>query len=226
MIKSIVDLMELERSYRCYLSAHNVEFDDKGYPRFLPSMFIDQWPDAIVTFQCRNNAMLVKNPVRTAICFFTTDYRLYPRLERIFDDLDEYKKFMAVISMDLTFTDDMDPELQQLIVTINLLFTMILAVNGIKIILNTRSGSLTSSQIFGSIPKGIMVSSGFLGCKRIEEGNLSYITKMLFLFPSKVIIYGKHDQHAEKQLDRLGFEYRVYPDVHKITKNKENEYGR
>lgn len=226
MIKSIVDLLELEHSYRDYLLSHNVHFDDRGNPIFHSSMFLDKWPETIIPYSCRNNAALVADPKQTAICFFTKDSLIYPRLEKVFEELDEYRRFMAVVSMDLTFTSDMEVELQRLIVTINQLFAMILAINGIKIILNTRSGSLDCTSAFSNVPKGISVSSGFLGCERLQEDNLSYISKMLFLFPSKVLIYGKHDPKAEEQLDRFGFDYRVYADVHRRTKSKEVCYGR
>ena len=222
MIRNIVDLLELERSFREYLLSRNVEFDDTGFPIFLPSMFLYEWPEVIVTYQCRNNVALVKNPSRTAICFFTADSRIYPRLEMVFDELDEYRRFMGVVSMDLTFTADMDSELQQLILTINMLFTMILAINGIRIILNTRCGGIESYTAFKSIPKEITVSSGFLGCDRLCENDFSYISKIVFLFPCKVLIYGKHDLVAEEQLDRFGFVYKVYPDTHRSSKSKEN----
>lgn len=225
MIKSIVDLLELERSYRNYLSSQNVVFDDEGNPIFQASMFLDEWPETVIPYSCRNNAALVTDSKKTAICFFTKDSLIYPRLEKVFEELDEYRRFMAVVSMDLTFTSDMEVELQRLILTINQLFTMILAINGIKIILNTRSGSLDCVSAFSNIPKGISVSSGFLGCDRLQEDNLSYISKMLFLFPGKVFIYGKHDPKAEEQLDRFGFDYRVYADVHRRTKSKEVCHG-
>ena len=225
MIKSIVDLLELERSYRKHLLSHNVVFDDKGNPIFQASMFLEEWPETVIPYSCRNNVALVTEPKKTAICFFTKDSLIYPRLEKVFEELDEYKRFMAVVSMDLTFTSDMEVELQRLIITINQLFTMILAINGIKIILNTRSGSLDCLSAFSNFPKGISVSSGFLGCDRLQEDNLSYISKILFLFPSKVFIYGKHDPKAEEQLDRFGFDYRVYADVHRRTKGKEVCHG-
>ena len=225
MIKNIVDLLELERSYRDYLISHNVHFNSIGRPIFQASMFLVDWPDVIVTYQCRNNAKLVNDPRKTAICFFTADSRIYPRLEKVFEELDEYRRFMAVIGMDLTFTEDMEPELQELILTINQLFTMILAINGIKIVMNTRSGGLQYSSAFNNIPKGITVSSGFLGCNRLSESNFSYISKMLFMLPGRVLIYGKHDLNAEEQLERFGFVYKSYPDVHSRSKNKEVFYG-
>jgi len=222
MISNIVDLLELERSYRDYLLSQNVDFDEKGFPIFQASMFLNEWPDVIVTYQCRNSTALVKDPSKTAICFYTADSRIYPRLERVFKELDEYRRFIGVVSMDLTFTSDMDLELQLLILTINQLFTMILAVNGIRIILNTRSGGLDLSLAFKTIPKGIAISSGFLGCNRLSKDNLSYLSKIIFLLPCKVLIYGKHDLVAEEQLERFGFIYKIYPDTHRISKNKEN----
>ena len=96
-----------------------------------------------------------------------------------------------------------------------MLFTMILAINGIRIILNTRCGGIESYTAFKSIPKEITVSSGFLGCDKLCENDFSYISKIVFLFPCKVLV-------AEEQLDRFGFVYKVYPDTHKSSKSKEN----
>lgn len=225
MMHNIIDMLELEHAYREYLLSQGVMFDDNGHPIFEVSMFLDEWPEAMVTFQCRNNKTLVKNPKKTVLCFFTADSRILPRLEKVFSELDEYKRFMAVVSMDLTITDDMDPELQQLIFTINLMFTMILAINGIKIVLNTRSGGLVSTSIFKRIPMGVTVASGFLGCNRLQENDFSYVSKIVFLMPSRVLIYGKHDPIAEEQLDRLGLSFKNYPDTHRLTKYKEKSYG-
>ena len=225
MIKNIVNLLKIEHTYREYLISRNVEFNDMGNPLFDESMFITEYPDVIVPYTCRNNKKLVENSEKTAICFFMGDSLLYPRLEKVFKDIDEYRRFMAVVGMDLTFTPDMETELQQLIITINQLFMMILAINGIKIILNTRSGSVEFASVFGNIPKRVVVSSGFLGCDGLQETNMSYLSKILFLFPSKICIYGKHDHVAEQQLERLGFEYKHYDDVHMRTRNKEVNYG-
>ncbi|MBP5491642.1 MAG: hypothetical protein J6Y08_02235 [Clostridiales bacterium] len=225
MIGSIIDIFEIERIYRKYLLERDVKFDKLGRPIFQASMFLKSAPDMIVTFGCRNNPRLVKDPLKTAICFFAPDSDLYPRLEKVFDELDEYKRFLAVVTMDLTFTADMDVELQHLIVSINQLFSMILAINGIKLIQNTRSGGLNCTYAFTNVPTGISVASGFLGCSMISENNLSYISKILFLLPSQIFIYGKHDAVAEAQLDQFGFTYRSYTDMHRLIKNKEVYYG-
>ncbi len=226
MIRSIIDLLKIEASYREYLISRGVTFDQKGFPVFQPSMYADDWPSTIVTYPCRNNTALVKDPSSTAISFYLSDERIYPRLEKVFKDINEYKRFMAVISIDLTITDDMDTELQLLLLMVNQLFTMILAVNNVKIIHNTRSGGLSNSTVFRNVPKGITVASGFLGCDRVSEENMSYISKILYLQAGKILIYGKHDINAEKQLDLLGFDYRLYPDVHQLTKMKEAQNGR
>ena len=188
-------------------------------------MFLTEWPETMVTFANRNNPKLVRDPTRTVICFFDSDANIYPRLERVLDNLSEYKRFMAVVGMDVTFTGDMDVELQQLIILINHMFTMILAINGIKIMLNTRSGGLSYSYAFGCVPKGVSVACGFLGCNKLKEGDFSFIGKILYLMPSKVCIYGKQDPLAEKQLDQFGFWFRVYKDVHRRTKEREVYYG-
>ncbi|MBR6254154.1 MAG: hypothetical protein IKR22_01840 [Clostridiales bacterium] len=225
MITSIICLFEIEREYREYLDSHGAEFDEQGYPVFKPSMFATTWPEAMVTYSHRNNPKLVRDPGKTAICFFDSDRKLFPRLEKVLDDLAEYKRFMAVVGMDITFTSDMDVELQQFINLINQMFTMILAINGIKIILNTRSGGLDASAAFRNVPRGILVASGFLGCKRLLASDHSYLIKVLSLLPNQVCIYGKHDPVAESQMERFGIDFKVFKDVHRRTKYKEVYYG-
>lgn len=220
MFTSILDLFEIESKYREYLLSKHVLFDKNDRPVFQKNMFLDSWPETVVTFHNRNNKKLVRNPKSTVICFFESDSNIHVRLEKVFDDLEEYKRFMAVAGIDMTITADMDKELQDLIVSINYMFMMILAINGIKILFNTRSGSLDIYSLFGCVPRGIMVVSGFLGCEKLKEDNLTYLKKIICLYPSKTLIYGKSDCNAEEQLDRFGFEYRRYRDVHSLTKRR------
>ena len=54
------------------------------------------------------------------------------------------------------------------------------------------------------------------GCETIrDELDYLYLEKLLYIIPSKLILYGKHDKRAEEQLDTLGINYRVYTDFHK-----------
>ena len=181
-------------------------------------MFLDSEPDIIVPFYNRNSKV-VKNPKNTVVCFFSSDSDLYRRLENVFDDIEEYKKYMGVIGLDITVTDDMDPEWQNMIMLVNQLFLAVIACNGIKIIMNARIGSPRSVENLKFFPKGIIWATSFLGCDKLKsEYDFSFISKVLCILPSKLLIYGKHDKIAEMQLTKMGFDYRVYTDMHRLTK--------
>lgn len=121
--------------------------------------------------------------------------------------------------MDVTVTSDMDEEWQEAIILLNHLFLAVLAVNGIKILLNTRTGGLDPDVIFKNTPHGVMVAAGFLGCDTTaDECDYSFMKKILVLLPEKLILYGKHDKIAERQLDILGIDFRTYTDFHRLCK--------
>ena len=151
--------------------------------------------------------------------YHSADAPLYVRLEKVFDELPDFKRFQGVIGLDITVTEDMDLEWQNAIMLLNQLYSAILGCNGIKIVLNARTGSSQTIHNFSCIPKNIVCATSFLGCRHLKNNtDFGFISKMLYLMPSKLMIYGKHDRIAENQLDTMGINYRVYPDFHRISK--------
>lgn len=223
-IQSIFDIfVMIDELYR-YLEDKEMNYDEDGFPVFEPNMFLNEWPELVVPFSQRKNKR-VTDRRKTVLCFFDNDKKLYPRLQKLLNEIEEYKLFMGVIGLDVTITYDMDKEWQRAIALLNQLFLAVLAVNGIRIILNTRTAGLSANMVFQNVPQGIMVASGFLGCDKLEiDSDFSYLEKVLLLLPDKLIIYGKHDIVAEQQLDAMGINYRVYTDFHRLC--KEVHYGR
>ena len=222
-INSLMDLLKTVQSYKDYLDG-KVSFDQQGRPVLKKEFFLDDWPDEMVTHQNRNSK-LITDKSKTLLCLFSPDRMIYPRFVKIYEEIDEYKQFYGVVSPDLTVTNDMDIELQQLIIEANILFMTVLAVNGVKVALNTRNGLISPEQCFQNIPKGVMCSSGFLGCARASDGldSIRYLSKILFLLPEKLAIYGKHDYEIEEGLDNVGIDYRRFDDFHaKTKKNRRN----
>ncbi len=218
IIRNFKDIFIIIDELSHYLEDKNVDFDESGFPIFREEMFLKDWPDLVVPYSQRKNR-LVTNPKKTLLCFFDKDHKLYPRLGKLLDDLNEYKKFMGVIGLDITITEDMDEEWQMAIFLLNQLFLAVLAVNGIKIVLNTRTAGLDISNIFNNFPQQVMAASGFLGCDVIkEELDYRYLEKILSIMPSKLILYGKHDKRAEEQLMTMGINFRVYSDFHRLCK--------
>lgn len=100
-------------------------------------------------------------------------------------------------------------------IQLNKLFTGILAVNGIKVVCNTRIGSPETLDCLNSIPRGVMCASGTFGCcKTKDESDLSFISKILTLRPNKLIIYGKKDEIMLNQLDMFGVNYERFNDFY------------
>jgi len=217
MLNTLMDFFKITDKYLEYLSG-KIEFSEEGFPIFTRDMFLDKEPEMIIPYYSRHNK-LVKDPTNTVICFFSSDESLYLRLEKVFDDLEEYKQFQGVIGLDVTVTADMDPEWQNAIMLLNQLFLAVLACNGIKIVMNARIGSPRSVENLKYFPKGIIWATSFLGCDKLcSEYDFIFISKVLHILPSKLLIYGKHDKIAENQLTNMGIDYHVYTDMHRLTK--------
>ncbi len=217
MLNNLLDFFQITDKYLTYLS-DKIEFSNDGFPIFTKEMFLEEEPEMIIPYYNRHNK-LVKEPSKTVICFFGADSSLYHRLEKVLNELDEYRQFQGVIGLDVTVTADMDPEWQNAIMLLNQLFLAVLACNGIKIVMNARIGSPGTVKNLCGFPKNIVCATGFLGCDKLSsDSDLTFISKILYLMPSKLLIYGKHDKIAEKQLTMMGIDYRVYPDLHRLCK--------
>lgn len=214
---NLLDLIKTTDQYITYLKDHNFKFDEIGFPIFTKDMFLMEEPKLIVPYSNRNDKR-VKNKKKTLLCTFAPDQRIYPRIKNIFKEIDIYKQYLGVATADITVTDDMEKEWQELIILLNQLYGAILAVNGIKIVLNTRIGSLINIRLYKYLPKNIICISSFLGCKKENKYDYSYLSKILNFLPSKLLIYGKEDKNVNAMLDNMGINYKYYNDFHKLSK--------
>lgn len=219
-IKNLYELLVFSNEMINYLKIKGVIFDDDGFPIFKKEWFLNKWPDAVVTYYNRNNILFVKDKKKTLLCMFSSDVINYRRLANIYNEILEYQQFMGVIGLDITITEDMDKEWQRYVSLVNQLFLCVLAVNEIKIVLNTRCECGMYYEHFKNIPKGIMVASSSLGCKGAssEIDSNKYINKILFLLPDKLLLYGKKDEVTEEILSRMGISYRRFEDFHTLSK--------
>lgn len=223
-ILNLIDIFRIIDELYLYLEDKNIDFDEDGFPIYREEMFLKDWPELVIPYSQRKN-WRVTNPKKTLLCFFDKDHKLYPRIGKVFNEINEYKKYMGATGLDVTNTEDMDEEWQAAICLLNQLFLAVLAVNDIKIVINTRSAGLASSFAFKNYPQNVMAVSGFLGCENVqEERDYLYLEKILYVMPSKLILYGKRDKRAEKQLATVGIDYRVYTDFHRLC--KEVQHGR
>lgn len=219
MINNVIALAKKTDELYEYLRQHNFHFNEHGFPVFKREMFLDEWPEMVITYEKRNDK-LVPDPKKTLLCFYCPDKDLYPRLDKVLDEIDEYKRFMGSVFMDITVTNDLPPDTQRLIMLANHLHGAVLAANGIKIVANLRTGDEESRKYLSGIPVNAMCSCGFLGCDVLkEEYDFSFLRKIMQVLPRKLVIYGKEDPIATKQLHGNGINYRYYPDFHTYSKS-------
>ncbi len=219
-IASLADLLVCINDLQNSLTG-KIEFDKSGLPIFHREHFLQDIPEYVAPFPNRSNKLYAE-PHKTALCFFCGDKFLYSRLKKVWQDLDLYKQFQGVAFLDITVTDDMDAEWQRLIILANQLFAAVLAVNGIKLILNTRCGSRSTWDCLKNIPDGIMAISGFLGCSNAHNffETVEFVDKILMLRPSTLLIYGKSDRWIDDVLERMGIRYKYFCDFRKQSKRR------
>lgn len=217
-MKHLLDFFKMIDTYTGYLKEQGFQFTEDGYPVFTKEMFLDDVPDLIVPYNQRNNKR-VKERKKTVLAMFTGDKFIYRRLDKLFEDIDEYKEFMGVVEADVTVTRDMDLEFQKATMLLNQLMMAVLASKGVKIILNTRMGVPETKDLFNQIPHGITVASGFLGGTRKNiPYDFTYLSKIICLMPGRVLIYGKCNEYIINQLNDMGIECHKYLDFRNLCK--------
>ena len=216
-MKTLLDFFNRIDEYYAYLTAKGQTFTSDGWPLIDKNCFLTDIPDIMVPFYKRRDKRVQKFS-SIAICSFSSDKDIYPRLDKVLEDIEEYKKYAAVVAADLTVTEDMDVEWQRVTMLMNQLFMSILAINGIKVIANTRTGSSQMVVCLRNIPRDVMYASGFLGCPKTLEFNYDYIAKILALRPSMLLIYGKCSVTDRDKLSRMGIKFKVYDDYRTLNK--------
>lgn len=214
MICNLDDLMKTAESLSSRLKNAGVRFDVRGFPLLPRESYLDEWPDRFIDYSHRNGSV-VQDKSKTAICFFSPDCQLFPRLEKVYEELPKYQGYMAVAGLDLTVTQDMDFEYQSYLMLVNALFMGALAVNDVKVVPNLRSGNRATVELLSYVPTGVLWVSSSLGCRSLKSpSDTMFLEKTLYVRPSKLALYGKSDGLAEEQLSRVGIDWRRYPDTH------------
>lgn len=217
MVKNMMDLCKIADDFVLYLQGKGVEFDEKGFPIFKREMFLEKIPEQVIPYDFRKNR-IVRNPKKTLLAFYCPDGRIYPRLEKVLEEIPEYCKYMGAVATDVTVTSDMDQEWQDFIMLLNQLFMAVLAVNGVKIVANLRTGNWATHKNINGVPKNVLWTAGFLGCSKDEQHDMRFISTVMLGRPSKLLIYGKEDSNATEKLSMMGVKYRIYPDYHRARK--------
>lgn len=213
MIKNKYELRLLLKSK---LKQEHWNFNQYGYPIFPREVLLSEIPSVMEPLQ---NIRTCKHPSETLLCSFTKDKFINPRLERIFDEVSLYKKFMGLGEFDLSPRLSDDLKIQKTNILLSQLATAFIASKGVKIIPNFRIGNLSTLFTLESYPKNIPFVVGTLGCSK-RYGQIHeeiFVAKCLKQRPSFLIIYGSLSKHYAKLLNDLGMSYVVLDDFRKIS---------
>lgn len=216
-MKNLSELIYFADNLILYLQSNGISFNNKGFPILEEEMFLNEIPEIMIPYDMRNSKFVVDKK-KTLLCLYCADYRIYPRLEKVFLELNVYREYMGMVMSDITVTRDMDLEWQNLIMLVNQLYMAVLAVNGIKVVPNLRIGSYETNANFSSIPKNILWATSFLGCKKDSKYDLKFITSVMNIMPSSLLLYGKKDPIAENKLNTVGISYKYFYDYHRLCK--------
>ena len=197
-----------------------VKFNEFGYPICPKEMLLTEAPDEIIPFEHKNSC---RNPKKTDVCYFQKDKLLYRRLQKLDSDANILQHYMAVSGFDLSPRLQSDLKNQKFNILLNRMIDVYMAIKGIKILPNFRIGDLETIDSLSTYPVGSCFAVGTLGSSnwKVTETDLSYLmAKLLYIRPSKLLIYGKLKNEYKRILDELNVPFRVYEDFRTSCFNK------
>lgn len=219
--------IELVECYTAYLKEHNVKFFDDGFPKFKHEWFISDSPKVVAPFNKRQYYLQNKRDI--SICYFEKDEHLYPRLDKIFKEIDILKEYHSVCMMDISISPLMLDEVQRMNLLLNLLFICIVAVNGIKIIPSFRTGDFETLVLLkrsvGNSRYWVMGAVGTQMNRSNSFYDYLFRTKCLFFMPEVLLSYGRPNKNTTQCLKEYGIEYIEYRDFRFLSYSKEVLYG-
>ncbi len=217
-----MNLFQTYNKLYVYLKQNGICFSEYGYPIFREDMFTDEIPEEILPYNRRGEC---KNRNKTALCTCQIDKEVYPRIEHLDQDLEEWKSYLACIVFDLSPRLEWRTEIQKFNICLNQMAAIYLALHGVKLIGNLRVGSTLTFPALLSYPKNIPFLVGSLGCtKNCTEEDLFFMEmKLLIVHPSFVYIYGSLSDELEYILDSYNIAHDVFKPRREISFSKNKE---
>lgn len=219
--------IELVERYTAYLKEHGVEFFEDGFPKFKSEWLITNKPLAIAPFNKKQYYWQNKRDI--SICYFGKDEHLYPRLDKVFEEIEMLKEYHSVCMMDVSISPLMLDEVQRMNLLLNLLYICIIAVNNIKIIPSFRTGETeTLTLLMKSVGYSKYWVMGTVGTQQVRSNafyEYLFRTKCLLIMPKKLLSYGRPNSNTAQCLKDYGIECNIYKDFRALSYSKEVHYG-
>lgn len=215
-----MNLIKLAAELQEYLVEKNVKFTDEGYPIFTEDMLLKEIPEGVCPI---GQTYYVKDKSRYLLVSFSNDENIYKKLKSLKNDVDDYLQYKGFGGFDLSPRINWDVNLQRFNLLLSKLADAFLAVNGVKLLPNFRTGCLETFDVLSIYPSNTWYSVGTLGCGRgkIKINSMYLRTKLLVTNPDMLIFYGKLKPEYAQILEEYGIAYKVFTDFQRISRKKE-----
>ena len=142
---------------------------------------------------------------KSLLTYFMPDEDLWTRLYKLDEDLEILKTFGGITGFDLSPSIGMLRPRQKFSILVNSIVNAYCAINGIKILPNSRIGDFVTLPMIASIPYKSNIITSRLGCQ--NNGFKAYSlfqTKLIIerIKPSILFVYGSVTQKEAEQLIR------------------------
>ena len=211
-----MDLTHLALKLYAYLKQKGINFNDEGYPIFSREMLLNDAPKYVLPIGHTS----VKDKKNALLVFFSNDQNIYKRLLRLEQDLSFYKQFYGVSGFDLSPRINWNVRLQKFNILLSMMATAYLAVNGIKVMPNFRTGCIQTLPVLNCYPANSTYIAGTIGCSRgyidINEMHLRF--KLILSNPRQLIFYGTLKEQYSKLLKEFGIKHKCYLDFNRYSR--------
>lgn len=215
-----MNLFKLAEKLNIYLLEKGVEFTEEGYPIFTEDMLLKEIPKGVCPI---GYTYIAKEKSEYLLVTFSDDKNIYKKLMSLQDDIDKYLMYKGFGGFDLSPRINWDLNLQKFNLLLSKLADAYLAINGVKIMPNFRTGCFETFDVLSIYPPNTWYSVGALGCGkgRIKINKLYLRTKLLCTNPGMLLYYGKLKKEYSDIIEEFGVPYKVFTDHQRISRNKE-----
>ena len=214
-----MNLFKLANDLQEYLLAKGVNFSKEGYPIFTEDMLLKEIPQGVCPI---GQTYYVKDKRNYLLVSFSNDENIYKKLNTLMNDVDEYLQYWGFGGFDLSPRINWDINLQKFNLLLSKLADAFLAINGVKLMPNFRTGCLDTIDVLSIYPQHTWYSVGALGCGRgrIKINEMYLRTKLLVSDPDMLIYYGKLKTEYAEILNDFGVPYKVFTDFQRLSRGK------
>lgn len=214
-----MNLFKLANDLQEYLWDNGVNFTEEGYPIFTEDMLLKEIPKGVCPI---GQTYYVKEKKDYLLVSFSNDENVYKKLNTLMRDVDKYLQYMGFGGFDLSPRINWDINLQKFNLLLSKLADAFLAINGVKLMPNFRTGCLDTIDVLSIYPPHTWYSVGALGCGRgrIKINEMYLRTKLLVSNPDMLIYYGKLKPEYAQILCEYGITYKVFTDFQRLSRGK------